>query len=247
MNKQPAISIRPTAHLVWIPRFGLRTWCVAYIAASGHVVVTGSTVDSRHSETRQLSSQHDTVSSTCVHSAETPPANAAPSSRETLRPSIPKEEDSMAEESPGPIWGCWNRLFGFQIPTMTGRIHAPGALTKSTLLCSALYPEAARYMEHWPHLSGQPGTEYCVHVPACCRMQVRGTCHQFGRRGSPSHFFLVQQVIFPIRSAWIFSKIIILDDTTHHVSTLESLADSVLLTKFLPTVLASSEATLGCR
>lgn len=42
-------------------------------------------------------------------------------------------------------------------------------------------------------------------------------------------------------------EIIILDDTTHHVSTLESLADSVLLTKFLPTVLASSEATLGCR
>lgn len=42
----------------------------------------------------------------------------------------------MAEESPGPIWGCWNRLFGFPVSTVTGRIHAPGALTKSTLLCS---------------------------------------------------------------------------------------------------------------
>lgn len=113
----------------------------------------------------------------------------------------------MAEESPGPIWGCWNRLFGFPVPTLTGRIHAPGALTKSTLLSAqlALYPEAARYMEHWPHLSGQPGTEYTyLHAAEC-------------RYGEPviSLAFVWISITFSSRSAsdilirsdWIFSTI----------------------------------------
>lgn len=192
------------------------------------------TVDGRHS---QLSSQqHDTVSSTCVHSAETPPASAAPSSRETLRPSIPKEEVSMAEESPGPIWGCWNRLFGFPVPTLTGRIHAPGALTKSTLLSAqlALYPEAARYIEHWPHLSGQPGTEYTYLHAAECR---------YGELVI-SLAFVWLSITFSSRSASDIPdkvRLDILDNSSFWTKQLTMSAESV------PTVLASSEATLGCR
>lgn len=142
----------------------------------------------------------------------------------------------MAEESPGPIWGCWNRLFGFPVPTLTGRIHAPGALTKSTLLCAqlALYPEAARYMEHWPHLSGQPGTEYTYLHAAECRY----------RELVISLAFVWISITFSSRSASDIPDKVRLDILANSSFWTKQLAMSA---ESVPTVLASSEATLGCR